>query len=118
MAFCETYRREAGQTGDFTAALKDHDLLVEGTLSISYTAAKAPTTVEQASAAEAVVNGFRMVDEAKFRALPANVVTQFHARGWTDLVVLHLASQLSWRALMEASVAGTPVEAARLGDRA
>jgi len=103
MAFCESYRKEAAQTGDFTKALKEHDLLVERTLTISFTASNAAGEV-----AEAVVNGFRTVDETKFRALPADVLAQFHARGWTDLVVLHLASQHGWRSLMEASVAATP----------
>jgi len=112
MAFCESYRREADQTGAFTEALKKHDLLVERALNISYTAAKAPKAGEEAATAEAAVNGFRVVDETKFRALPADVAAQFHAHGWSDLVVLHLASQLGWRALMEASVAATSETAA------
>jgi len=112
MAFCESYRREAGQIGAFVVALKEHDLLVERTLTINYTTGKDSGASEDASGAQAVVNGFRMVDEAKFRALPEKVAAQFHAKGWTDLVVLHLASQLGWQGLMEASVAAAPETAA------
>lgn len=112
MTFCESYRREAIQIGAFIQALKDHDLLLERTLRISYTGAQDPKATEDAATAEAVVNGFRTIDEAKFRALPAKVAAQFHANGWTDLVVLHLTSQLGWQALMEASVATAPKTAA------
>ena len=112
MTFCEAYRREADQIGAFIQALKDHDLLVERTLRVSLTGARDPKATEGSGTAEAVVNGFRTIDEAKFRALPAEVAAQFHAKGWTDLVVLHLSSQLGWQALMAASAATAPEAAA------
>lgn len=108
MAFCESYRREAGQIAAFTQALKDHKLLVDRTIKISYSAAIRPLASAAAPRAEAVVNGFRTVDEVAFRALPAKVAAQFHAEGWSDLVVLHLASQHGWQSLMEASAATAP----------
>ncbi len=48
------------------------------------------------------LTGFQLVDEAAFRALPAGVVADFHARGWLGAIVLHLASQLSWQTLLDA----------------
>ncbi|RTL89865.1 hypothetical protein EJV44_22190 [Ancylobacter aquaticus] len=100
MAFCESYRLEALRIAAFAKALLEHKLLVDRTVRINYHAPKDST---EAPPPEAIINGFRMVDEAAFRALPAEVVAQFHREGWTDLVVLHLASQLGWQTLVEAS---------------
>lgn len=108
MTFCEAYRKEAGQIAAFIQSLKDHDLLVSRTLRISFKGTHDPQALEGAGTAEAVVNGFQTIDEAKFRALPAEVAAQFHANGWTDLVVLHLSSQLGWHALIAASQAAAP----------
>ncbi len=46
-------------------------------------------------------DGFRIVDEAAWRALPAETLGGWHRQGWTDLVALHLASQHCWQALAE-----------------
>ena len=102
MAFCESYRLEAVRIAAFGKALLDHKLLVDRSVRINYHARKDSAAVPPP---EATVNGFRMVDEATFRALPAEAAARFHAEGWTDLVVLHLASQLGWQALVDASAA-------------
>lgn len=47
------------------------------------------------------VNGFLAVDEKALRALPAETVTDWHAKGWLDLVTLHLASLQSFRGLLD-----------------
>lgn len=46
------------------------------------------------------VNGFYAVNETAFRALPDNTVAEWHAKGWLGLVNLHLASLLSFQALL------------------
>lgn len=47
------------------------------------------------------VNGFYAVDEKAFRRMPANIVADWHARGWLSLVALHLASLQSFQGLLE-----------------
>lgn len=100
MAMCEAYAVDHARTLAFTKALKAHGLLVARTAQLN-----------QAGAGRALVQGFQLVDEAAFRALPGPAVVEFHAKGWLDLVVLHLASQLRWRDLAEASSKGRAVTA-------
>lgn len=92
MALCEAYSTEHARTLAFVQALKDKRLLVPRSAEVSY-----------ADAGRAVVQGFQLVDEAAFRALPAAAVVEFHAKGWLDLIVLHLASQQRWRELVDMS---------------
>lgn len=49
------------------------------------------------------MNGFCAVDEQAFRALPADVVTEWHAKGWLDLAALHLASLQAFQSLPDLS---------------
>ncbi|MDQ0302248.1 SapC family protein [Ancylobacter polymorphus] len=92
MALCEAYATEHTRTRAFVQALKDKNLLVPRSAQVSF-----------ADAGRAVVQGFQLVDEAAFRALPAAAVVEFHAKGWLDLIVLHLASQQRWRELVDMS---------------
>lgn len=89
---CDAYAADHARTVAFARALKANGLLSARSAQVNY-----------ADAGRAVVQGFQLVDEAAFRALPAPVVAEFHARGWLDLVVLHLASQHRWRDLVNAS---------------
>ncbi|MFG1395258.1 SapC family protein [Xanthobacter agilis] len=90
MAFCDAYALDYERTRAFAAALTLQGLLVERAARI-----KRPDGEEQ------VVQGFRLIDEAAFRALPQDVLAEFHARGWLDLIVLHLAAQTRWLGLLE-----------------
>lgn len=108
IAFCEAYAVEHERTRAFAAALEANGLLVEKSLRIEYAnpvsgAVSGTDTAPAAAAATAEVNGFRLVDEKAFRALSGEALATFHANGWLDLVALHLASQLSWQALVDAS---------------
>ncbi|WP_234052905.1 MULTISPECIES: SapC family protein [unclassified Xanthobacter] len=103
MAFCDAYAVEYERTRAFAAALVAHGLLAERSARIKH-----PNGAEQ------VVQGFRLIDEPTFRALPADVVAEFHAKGWLDLIVLHLASQGSWLTLMERATAGDGAPASTL----
>lgn len=47
------------------------------------------------------VNGFYAVNETAFRALPADTVAEWHAKGWLGLVNLHLASLQSFQVLLD-----------------
>lgn len=104
MTFCEAYAREGELISAFVQALKDNALLVERAVRIRYDdLPEPPAEADGTPGAHAIVNGFKLVDEAAFRALPAQVIAEFHAKGWSDLIVLHLASQLSWQGLVSAS---------------
>lgn len=92
MALCDAYAADYARTLTFAKALKANGLLVARTAQVNY-----------ADAGRAVVQGFQLVDEAAFRALSGPVVVEFHAKGWLDLIVLHLASQLRWSDLASAS---------------
>lgn len=88
MALCEAYAADHERTRAFAQALKANGLLAARSAQIT-----AP------DAGRAVVQGFQLVDEAAFRALPDPVIVAFHAKGWLDLIVLHFASQQRWRDL-------------------
>ena len=47
------------------------------------------------------VSGFSAVREKAFRALPAETVTDWHAKCWLDLVALHLASLQNFQGLLD-----------------
>lgn len=90
---CENYAVEHRQMRGFGAALLEHGLLVERSAQIR----------RDDDEFVAQVDRFRVVDEAAARALPQEVVLEFHAKGWLHLVTLHLASQLSWQSVLSAS---------------
>ncbi|GGF56032.1 SapC family protein [Azorhizobium oxalatiphilum] len=102
IALCEAYTQEHERTAAFAEALKANGLLIEKAVEIRYNdPARAAGGPVEGAAATMQVNGFRIVDEPAFRALPKDVVATFHANGWLDLIVLHLASQLSWQVLVD-----------------
>jgi len=90
---CENYAVEHRQIKEFGAALLEHKLLVERNAQIR----------RDDDDIVAEISSFRVVDEAALRALPQEVVLEFHAKGWFHLIVLHLASQLSWQSVIAAA---------------
>ncbi|MQT13471.1 SapC family protein [Rhizobiales bacterium Sp-1] len=98
ITFCEAYAIEHERTKAFVAALSEHKLLVERSATIRPAQARNGSEGSKAPA-DISVGGFRLVDEAAFRALDRSVVADFYARGWLDLIVLHLASQFAWQDL-------------------
>lgn len=112
MALCEAYAVEHEATVAFAAALLEHKLLVprQAELRLTRRDAASGTADEQGGQPEegqdtvrATLGGFQVVDEVAFQALPGEVVTEFHARGWLAPIVLHLASQQSWQLLLAAA---------------
>ncbi|WP_246160091.1 SapC family protein [Aureimonas fodinaquatilis] len=91
ISLCDMFSFHHKRTRDFTAAMLEHNLLVERSAEI-----------KNQDGTQGVVNGFRVIDEEAFRALPDAVLVDFHAKGWTDMIVLHIASQLSWQTLLDA----------------
>lgn len=90
MAFCQAYYADSTNTVAFGQALVAAKVL---------TPYHADFSLPDGSQHQ--VNGFLAVDEKAFRALPAETVTDWHAKGWLDLVALHLASLQSFQGLLD-----------------
>lgn len=84
MAFCNAYHQDHLKTQAFVDALAGAGLL---------TANHAQMQLPDGS--RYTLDGFMSVDEQKFRGLPATRVAEWHAKGWLDLVALHLVSELA-----------------------
>lgn len=93
LQFCETYQVEFEGTKAFTAALQEHDLLVDK---------RADATL--ADGRHYALDGFQVVDPERFRDLDQATVVDWHRKGWLSLVNLHLASLGRLSALMERQV--------------
>ena len=93
MALCHDYHTDHRRTQAFVAALQAEKLLVPGTMSLQI-----------AGQSHGLVDGFHIVDEAAFQALPAETLAIWHRKQWLALVILHLASQRNWSALVECHV--------------
>ncbi|MCP8895387.1 SapC family protein [Shinella daejeonensis] len=90
MAFCNAYHADHAATIAFGRAL------IEAKLLSPYHA-----RFQLPDGPQHQINGFQSIDEQAFRALPANAVADWHAKGWLDLVTLQLASQRSFQNLLD-----------------
>lgn len=90
MAFCNAYHVDHAATIAFGRAL------IEAKLLSPYHA-----QFQLPDGSQHQINGFQSIDEQAFRALPSKTVADWHAKGWLDLVTLHLASQRSFQNLLE-----------------
>lgn len=90
LSFCDAFQDEAAATQAFGAALKARELLIDR---------RADVTLPDGRKLE--LDGFQIVDAAKFAALPDDVVLDWHRKGWLALVHIHLASLDRFRALLD-----------------
>ncbi len=90
MAFCHAYHIDYSNTAAFGRALITAKVLMP------YHA-----DFRLPDGSQHQVNGFLAVDDKAFRALPAKTVTEWHAKGWLDLVVLHLISLQNFQNLLD-----------------
>jgi hypothetical protein len=90
LGFCAAYLADYNTTADFANALKQANILTPSQANITFPDGR-----------QHIVNDFLQVDDKAFRALPAKTVTDWHKRGWLDLIVLHLSSQLNWQGLIK-----------------
>lgn len=81
LGFCEAFHSETEATFAFMRALEDRDLLIERQANIVL-----------ADGRNHRVDGFKVVDQARFSALDAPTLAEWHTRKWLGLVTLHLAS--------------------------
>jgi hypothetical protein len=81
LEFCDAFQDEAAATTAFCQAVVEKDLLVDRRADV--------TTPDGRRFA---IEGFRLIDPAKFAALDAETVVDWHTRGWLGLAQFHLAS--------------------------
>ncbi len=90
LGFCSEFQAHIKLTQDFCRAVKDAGLLVDQN-----------AVFEFKSGQRATVQGFQIVDEAKFKALPDDVILAWRKSGYLPLVFAHLFSMQSWAALLD-----------------
>lgn len=88
--FCERYHRDHLRTAAFVAALRERDVLETRCADI-----RLPDQ------SQFRVDGFRMIDRAKLRALPDDCLGDWFRKGWLDLAALAEASQANWQTLLD-----------------
>jgi hypothetical protein len=88
--FCRAFQDAHTLTQEFTRALVEVDILVENQANIALESG------EKLSMA-----GFRIIDEARFNALPNATFLEWRKRGWLPLVHCHLMSTANWSSLIE-----------------
>jgi len=90
LAFCRDFNEQTTTSAAFVGELGKRGLLVPNQARIAL-----------GSGREMTMQGFQIVDEAKFNALPDDVFLEWRRRGWLPLVYCHLLSVVHWRGLAE-----------------
>ncbi len=88
LEFCSAFQAQDKIAREFSAALKEHDLLVPRRADIHATGDVTQT-----------LSGFTVVDEERLAALPDSVILDWRRKNWLGLVYAHLLSQRRWNAL-------------------
>jgi hypothetical protein len=89
LAFCEAFRVDAAATQAFCQALRAKELLVPR---------RADVTLPDGR--KLGVNGFLVVDAARFAQLDAGSIVEWHHKGWLALIHFHMASLEHFHALL------------------
>jgi hypothetical protein len=79
--FCTSYAREQNNSRTFIAALNEQDLLIERSADMTLPDGK-----------KVAMRGFRVVDSAKLRELPDDLVQDWWKKGWLGWISCHLLS--------------------------
>jgi hypothetical protein len=90
LEFCVNFNRSADLTNLFCEELKQRGLLVEQRADVM-------TPTKQRIS----LSGFCVIDEAKFNALPDEVLLEWRKRNWLGLIYAHLLSLGRWNTLIE-----------------
>lgn len=90
LEFCRQFQSHNAATAEFVKALVDNDLLVENRADITLT-----------NGQKLGLNGFKIIDEARFNALPAEEFLRWRERGWLHLVYCHFISTSNWAGLID-----------------
>lgn len=89
LEFCREYQNQHAYTAEFCRALAEADLLIENRADITLPDGQRLT-----------LSGFKVVDEAKFNAMPEQEFLRWRANGWLTLVYCHLISIAAWPTLL------------------
>lgn len=95
LAFCRDYQAHHLLTQAFADALVTAGVLVDHRAELSL-GDKTPALALQ---------GFKVVDEARFKALPDSVFLHWRAKGWLPWIYSHLLSVSSWAGLANTAAA-------------
>ncbi len=88
LEFCAAFHRQSLATREFVDELESRDLFRPGTV-----------TITNESGEQFNLRGFRIVDEAKFNALPDEAFLEFRRKGWLHAITSHLVSVQNLAAL-------------------
>jgi hypothetical protein len=89
MSLCVAAYHEEARTAAFTRALHDAGLLVDSHVQFNTSSGQKQT-----------VQGFRLVDNDAYRALPSATLSHWFSLGWLDAIALQIASQQNWNLLI------------------
>lgn len=89
LEFCTSFYQHLGITKNLCADLKKHNLLAPYSSKVTI------------NGKEMQLNGFLMIDEKAFNALPEETFLEFRKKGWLAFIYLALASGSNWKLLME-----------------
>ncbi|MDQ2075958.1 SapC family protein [Marinimicrobium sp. ABcell2] len=96
----ETMHRGIQENPDFIKALVDNDLLEPVTLDIQ---------LKDGSKNQLI--GFHTIDEEKFKALPAEVITDLHKTGYLEAIYSAIMSQIQFKELVRRKNLSLPTSA-------
>jgi hypothetical protein len=89
LEFANAFYQHVKITRNFCDDLKKHNLLAPYNSTVKI------------DGNEKHLNGFLMIDETAFNALPQDVFLEFRTKGWLPFIYLSLASAANWKRLME-----------------
>ena len=90
LEFCTAFQRQVPVTQEFLEALGEHELLERKEVRLDLPGAAQPQ----------VLSGLRILDEAKFNALPDEVFLDWRKRGWIAAAYWHWASMDNFQRLV------------------
>lgn len=88
--YCVAFNNSAKQTQIFCDELAERDLLVDQRAEVVTPDGK-----------QLSLTGFKIIDEAKFNALPDEVFLEWRKRNWIGLVYAHFVSLGRWQSLVD-----------------
>jgi len=101
LELCKAMNRDLKPTDAFARALAGADLLVSRRAEFKLPGDR-----------KIKLDGFRVIDDERFRNLAEDLLPEWHRSGWLSLVSLHLASRQNWGLLAELHAARNPAPAA------
>lgn len=90
LTFCGAYQTDHSFTTAFARALEEQNLLIDN-----------QAQVKLPDGRQMNLQGFRVIEKAKFAALPDAVIVDWHKKGWLALANFHLASLERFQHLLE-----------------